>query len=42
MEEGVFCWKYRRWVKKCPLKGDTSDNCLIVNCPLRGEKSETS
>jgi len=30
----VYCWKYRIWVKKCPLEDSTSDACL-VNCPLK-------
>jgi len=40
LQNEVFCWKYRMWVKGCPIKQSTSNNCLIVNCPLRGEKDE--
>ena len=38
MRREVFCWKYRVWVRRCPLKDDTK--CLIVNCPLRKGASE--
>jgi len=38
----VYCWKYRRWVEKCPLGEAALDKCLI-NCPLKtrgGKKDE--
>ena len=35
----IFCQKYQIWIRGCPIKGITSNNCFVINCPLRGEKN---